>query len=188
SREHGPSAGVVVADAALRRGISGEQLQAVIAQQRSWPGAARARRVLALCDGRSESPLESLSRLRMIDSGLPAPTLQAEIGDLRGTFIARVDFYWDGYGIVGEADGAAKYTELRVLLAEQRRQNLLSEMGLVVVRWGWSDLAAFDVVADRFRRATARGLAPSSRARGWSVLSDLCPTRPWPNSSSRSQR
>jgi hypothetical protein len=67
-----------------------------------------ARRVVAFADARAESPLESISRLRMREHGVPAPEPQVEIW-IDGRFAGRVDFYWDEYGVIGEADGWGKY-------------------------------------------------------------------------------
>ena len=55
-------------------------------------GIAVARRVVAFLDGRSESPGESPSRVRMHQAGMPAPTLRKEIRTPDGQFVARVDF------------------------------------------------------------------------------------------------
>lgn len=63
---------------------------------------------MCLTDGRSESPLESLSRVRMFQLGLPMPELQVTFYNGSG-FIGRVDFFWPELGIIGEADGRIKF-------------------------------------------------------------------------------
>ncbi len=172
AREDGVSSAVVAADAAVRLGaLDLNELDEIVRQQRRWPAVARARRALASIDGRAESPLESLSRLHLLRCGVPAPVLQQEIGDEYGSFVGRVDFYWDEFGLVGEADGAAKY-DLPAVIAEKQRQSRLLELGLVVVRWTWADLSAFDDVERRLRAALRRGLRRGDRRRGWTLLAD----------------
>jgi hypothetical protein len=140
------AAGVVSFDAALHAGMTtGLAVRAVIDGCRTWPYITRARNVMELADPLAESPLESVSRLVFLRLGLPRPRLQAVVRDRRGAHLGRCDFYWDEYGVVGEADGRAKYTDREVLTAEKLRQEALEEVGLVTVRWGWDDT--------RFRRA-----------------------------------
>ena len=88
----GLRAGAVAADAALPRGLSREDLTTALAAARLGRGRRGAARVVALADGRSESPGESWTRLVMAEVGLPTPELQALIADETGTVVARVDF------------------------------------------------------------------------------------------------
>lgn len=169
ARECGSDAGVVAADAALRaRLVTPAQLGAQVSRCARWPGIASARRAVALADPLSESPLESLSRLRIAAAGLPTPELQVEIGDDLGTFVGRLDFYWPEYGVAGEADGNLKYTDRSVLVDERRRQRRLESLGLVVVRWEWADLRRFAGVTRELKAAFQRGVRPGGRR--WSVL------------------
>lgn len=171
AREHGVDAGVSAADAALHRGlIASEDLRRAFEVCARWPGRVAARSTVALCDGRAESPLESVSRLRIRATALPTPVLQAELGNHWGRFLARSDFYWPEFGVVGEADGTIKYDRRAALVAERRRQAALEDLGLVVVRWEWADLNRFDVVVRRLRAAFARGIGAGAGQR-WSVLS-----------------
>ncbi|MCU1659510.1 MAG: Uncharacterized protein JWO57_4166, partial [Pseudonocardiales bacterium] len=173
AREHGLDAGVAAADAALHQGlVTAGDLARALAECAGWPGSAAAGRTAALCDGLAESALESLSRLRIGVAGLPPPVLQAELGDEFGRFVARTDFYWPQFGVVGEADGIVKYDGRDALLAERRRQAALEQLGLVVVRWEWRDLSRFDPVAGRLRAAFGRGTprAAAGERQRWSVL------------------
>lgn len=170
AREHGLDAGLAAADAAVHRGLAVcEDLATVLSFCAGWPGVPAARRVTELVDGRAESPLESLSRLRMHSTGVPAPDLQVEIGGEIGNFIARVDFYWPEFGVVGEADGNLKYQSRTDLIEERRRQRRLETLGLIAVRWEWADLARFARVARELERAFGRGIRPGG-GRRWSVL------------------
>jgi hypothetical protein len=171
AREQGLTAGVVAADYALRHGlVDASALATSYELCARWPGRKAARMTLLLADARSESVLESLSRLRMLAHGLPVPALQIDICDEHGRFLGRSDFYWEEFGVVGEADGNAKYAAgAPVITAEKTRHTEFEETGLIVVRWGWSDLFAFDAVARRLRTAFQRGAGKGSALRRWGV-------------------
>jgi hypothetical protein len=174
ARAASTAAAVVCLDSALhQRALVPEEIDQVLLRCWNWPGIKRASRAVDLCDPRSESPLESVSRLVLRWLGLPAPALQSEIHDAKGRFIGRLDFYWNEFGVAGEADGAGKY-ELgpTTLLEEKRRQERLENLGLIVVRWGWADLTTRpSELRDRLRDAFSRGSLSdrSPLCRAWSV-------------------
>ena len=168
AREAGARAGVVTADAALRPGFAAtddHELRAVLNDCAGWPGLQAARDCVDLADPRSESPLESLSRVDL-RGRVPKPELQASICDGNGRFLGRPDFLWEELGVAGEADGLSKYTESSVLRAEKQRQELLEGSGLVVVRWGMSSLSHLDELQARLELAFLRS-ASSQLPRRW---------------------
>lgn len=67
--------GVVVADAGLHRGVTAGELEQVRDSCRQSPGSRAAAVALGRARRGSESPLESLGRLRLVDGGLPEPEL-----------------------------------------------------------------------------------------------------------------
>lgn len=148
--------GVSAADGALRlRRCTREQMLAVTADCAGWPGVRRARSVAEFADPLAANPLESISRVAFHDHGLPRPLLQAEVLSLD-----IVDFLWDAFGVVGEADGLGKYVDIEVVRREKHRQERLEQDGLVVVRWTWRDVY--------FRPdAVAHRAADALRRRGW---------------------
>lgn len=81
----------------------------------------------------SESPLESVTRGRLIEAGLPTPQLQVWIPGTR----ARVDMLYRESRLVIEADGLGKYCTPEVLRAEKRRQVALERTGHGVIRVLW---------------------------------------------------
>jgi very-short-patch-repair endonuclease len=89
--------------------------------------------------------------------GLPAPQLQVSLGD--ASRVGIVDFYWEEFGVVGEADGLMKYDEQpEALRAEKLRQEALESLGFIVVRWTWDDIwRRPDWVEARLRRAFKQG-------------------------------
>jgi hypothetical protein len=163
TREAGLDAGVVAADAALHQALcTTADLESVYATCKGRAGLPSGRQLLDLVDGRSESPLESISRLAM-RSLRPPPRPQVTLYSPAGNFLARVDFYWDGLGVVGEADGQQKYSDGE-LWSEKLRQDRLTDHGLVVCRWGWSVARQPGVL--RYRLEQAFGRAAALRAAG----------------------
>ena len=182
---HRPMATMVAAaDYALHENLTTlAELHAVLDRCRLWPGAARAARALRRVDGRAESPLESVSRLVLAWVGLPPPRPQQRIRNERGVIIARTDFYWDEFGVVGEADGKAKLhiaeddeqAAARIDGAWDRHSDL-EDLGLVVVRWGWHQAVRTPRQLEaRVRRGFARAdrLAALGLPRRWSLAPDL---------------
>lgn len=142
---------VSVCDNALHLGLTVRD--ALLAEWDRLPKGYRGRHMaqlaIYLADGRAESPLESLSRVRMFQVGLPKPELQVRFEDAGG-FVGRTDFHWKHLGLIGECDGALKYalpeddsdrSPVDVLLDEKAREQRLRRLPEVadVVRWGWND-------------------------------------------------
>lgn len=153
---------VVVADAALRAGTTRADLEACLKSMRRWPGVARARQAVAFADGRSESPLESISRADFHELQLPPPEPQVEVW-LGDRFIGRVDFLWRETNTIGEADGVKKFGETdeqraRAFGASKQRQEWLEDVGFEVARWGWPEAWRPEGALDaRLGRAFRRG-------------------------------
>lgn len=153
---------VAAGDAALHRGIvTASEIVDALASARWHKGIAAAWRALRLVDGRSESAGETLLRLALRGLGLPAPALQAEMRDEQGRFVARVDLAFLRYGVLVEFDGRVKYQKLLkpgqsvtdVVLEEKRREELLTELGWLVIRVTWTDLRDPARLAQRILRA-----------------------------------
>ena len=151
-------AGVVVADSALHDNRTTKQeLQAVIDSCRRWPGLQRATDVVAFADSLAESPLESIARVAFRDCGLPPPQLQAQLG-ADGRVIARVDFYWERFRTIAEADGEMKYDNRFEATYQLRRDADLRDAGFEVVHFGWRDICDTPgQVAASIRAAFRRG-------------------------------
>lgn len=158
--------GLVSVDAVLARGFAHpEELAARQPYFAKWPGAQRLQLVCRLADGRSESPGESRSRYLFWSRGLPAPQLQFEIFGSTGLLIARTDFAWPEYGVLGEFDGKVKYERLLrpgqgagdVVFEEKQREDRIREAtGWTVLRLVWADLNQPDATARRFARYLGR--------------------------------
>jgi hypothetical protein len=100
--------GVVLADSTLRLGrVSMRQLREVLCDCSGWPGTRSAQDVVAFADRKSGSVLESVSRVVFREQGIPAPKTQVAIGDEWEQY-GEVDFLWEDFNLIGEADGLAK--------------------------------------------------------------------------------
>ena len=148
---------VTTADAALRRtdhpqaGVPRTFLtkQALFDQLDALPmrhGSGRARRAIEFSNGLADRPGESLSRLNIHLAGLPAPELQAVLYGASGRRYV-VDFWWSCCKLIGEFDGAFKYsdpefmqgrTQHQVLLDEKKREDDLRAAGYRFSRWDMS--------------------------------------------------
>lgn len=103
----------------------------------------------------AQTPLESISRYRLLMLGLPDPELQVRFDDREG-LVGYVDMWWPTLGVIGEADGLIKYTDRKTLIAEKHREDRLRRLGFIVVRWTWREIMETpDVVAQRIWDAAA---------------------------------
>jgi hypothetical protein len=182
-RSQSTTTAVVALDAALHlQATTHDELDAVIRRCGSWPRIRRAMTAVRLADARAESPLESVSRLVIQRLRIPAPILQPAICSRAGSFIGRVDFYWDEYGVVGEADGFGKYDlSPTSLLDEKRRQELLEDRAVVVTRWWWDVVRRPGELRRRLHKAFERGATRtrSGLPREWSVRSPVSGHQRW---------
>lgn len=167
---------LALADAALRRGdVTHDGLRAALSRAAGTRGVERARAVLAVADGRRETAFESWSACAFHEHGLPQPLWQATVLDHEGVFIGRVDALWE-HGLVGEADGRAKYRLVALerrgvvdaeglaaaLDDERRRERELRQAGAAIIRWEPRDV--LDAVrtrrlAEHVRRQQAETMA-----------------------------
>lgn len=150
------AAGVVVADAALRRAappapvvpaacITHEDLLQELGAIPIRQGSARALKTIEFADGRADRPGESISRVNMHLAGISPPQLQVRLYGASGR-LYYVDFWWEGCSMIGEFDGQDKYsnpeflrgrTPQQALLDEKYREDDLRAAGRGMSRWGW---------------------------------------------------
>ncbi|MTD14232.1 hypothetical protein GIS00_09765 [Nakamurella sp. YIM 132087] len=145
ARHHGPTAGLIVADAALAIGGQRSSMGLLVEQMVAYPGIATAQWVAEHADPRTESPLETLGRMAFLSAGRPPPlsNVWIRVGSRR----FRVDHLLPDQRIVLEADGALKYDNrpdaAKVVTEQVERERLLRSAGLTVVRYtagmAWHD-------------------------------------------------
>lgn len=150
----------VVGDAALRAGMTREQLRQTLDEVGAWADLGRARIAIPFLDGRSESALESLSRVIMHEYELPPPEPQKLVQGASGKWY-RVDFYWEQFRLIGEADGKIKYQGVlddgpspeAAAWQEKLREDDLRDADHPFVRWNYGQmLGQTDKTIARIRR------------------------------------
>ncbi|HEU5223811.1 MAG TPA: hypothetical protein VFU07_09060 [Candidatus Lumbricidophila sp.] len=130
-------------------------------------GRRRAEAAIGFADGRSDSPGESLSRVRIFQFGFEVPELQVRFRAVNAGRDAVVDFFWRGIQKVGEFDGRAKYlrgqrageSEADVVWREKLREDALRTVVNSVNRWTWADA----ISPETFRRKLTEFGVPRAR-------------------------
>lgn len=180
ARTSGFMEGVVAADSALRSHVVVKVEFAIILEEcGQWPGVVRARQVLGFADGRAESALESVARVRFAEFGLRPPDLQVNIRGKQG-FIGRVDFCWHEYGTIAEADGAMKYEDQgrERARAQLARDEKFHDEGWGTFHFTWREIFHEPAPAiDRLRRVFTRN---TPRPRSGAHAKPPMPTRSAP--------
>jgi len=93
---------------------------------------------------------------------VPKPTLQTKLLSNFGAYLGRVDFYWEEFGVVGEADGRLKYEsgeellDTQALWKEKQQADRMGDFGAVVVRWGWLEARQPHLLDQKLQRAFSR--------------------------------
>ncbi|WP_143556795.1 hypothetical protein [Sanguibacter antarcticus] len=171
ARSSSAVSGLVVADAALRRGVDPDSLRARLQDLGPARGVRIARAVIDLADGGAESPWESATRLVLVGAGLPRPSTQVRVVTRLGAF--RTDLGWEDWKVAVEFDGLVKYTTLaagdpgRVIFEEKRRHDAIVEAGWRVVRATREDVQPSNSLRERVQRLLPVGAQ--------------CPLRPAPH-------
>ncbi len=147
-------------DAALRSGTcTRADLWRAALDQAGRRGIVAVRNLIALADGRAESPMESEARLVMLDGGLPVPELQYEVIDGNGK-LRRLDFAWPHQKVAVEYDSLDWHGNPDALSQDRRRTAALMKVGWTVIG------IVFEDVRERRGELVARinGQLSSARA------------------------
>jgi len=141
-------------DAALWRGATAEQIASHIEEWRHLGHRTEVIEALRRARPGAQTVLETFSRLRFIEGGLPEPILQHPFYDEEG-LIGYVDMWWPTLNVIGEADGLVKYRTRSDLITEKRREDRLRAKGPGLVRWTFEDVEEHpDRVIAAIRRAS----------------------------------
>ncbi|MBD5831613.1 type IV toxin-antitoxin system AbiEi family antitoxin domain-containing protein [Janibacter melonis] len=150
---HGPSTGLVAADAAVHAGMcTVEDLESAAGRAKGCTGIEAIMAQVRHVDGRHESVGETLTAIALRATGI-AFEPQIEIGTDRGTY--RVDFLNEELRVVVEFDGLSKYGDVDDLVAEKVREDALRRRGYLVVRVIWRELFEPGAVAGAIAQALA---------------------------------
>jgi hypothetical protein len=128
-----------------------EELTEAFAAMTPFPGSRRVAAVLDRATHLAETPLETLSRVRIEELGFPAPALQWSVMRTRSRSLAFLDFAWPEYGVWGEADGDGKYlgnsrrdddrrSSALIVRDEKARENeVRATTKWACARWDWAE-------------------------------------------------
>jgi hypothetical protein len=131
---------VVGIDAMLCAGlVTRNSLARFGAERERWPGVRQLDKVLFVCDGGAESPMESRLRLVLIAGGLPWPVTQHEVRLPDGSFVARLDLAYPRYRLGVEYEGD-HHRSRSTYQRDLRRINALQMCGWTVLRFGAADV------------------------------------------------
>jgi hypothetical protein len=136
-------------DAGARCSI--EELHQTFTAKLRFPGSRRVAAVLDRATHLAETPLETLSRVRIAELGFPEPELQRSVRRSGSGSLAFLDFAWPEHGVWGEADGDGKYLgnakrngDLRstaeIVRDEKMRENeVRAATNWACARWDWAE-------------------------------------------------
>ncbi|MEW2377031.1 type IV toxin-antitoxin system AbiEi family antitoxin domain-containing protein [Micromonospora sp. NPDC047812] len=145
---------VCVLDSALnRRVVTESDLARIPALLVGRRGAVAARRHLAEADGRAQSPLETRTRLRCVDGGVPPDVLQLEVRDRDGCLLGIGDLGWRAARVIAEADGQAPHRTPQAVFEDRTRQNRLVNAGWRILRFTWADTLRPDYIPHTVKAA-----------------------------------
>lgn len=130
-----PHMGLACLDALAAKGtIDPERLLVEVERWRGRRHVDRARRLISLCEPKTESFGESWVRLRVVDAGFPRPEPQIWIVDDDGVAIYRLDMGWRERRIGLEYDGEEFHGAVEDAKADEvRRDDLASRFGWDVI-------------------------------------------------------
>jgi hypothetical protein len=102
-----PEKALAAIDMSLRHGLTTrfELAQMQLPRMKGYRGIQLVRDALVIASDRAESPRESEMRYYWLESGLPSPTVNPEVYDLRGQFMGRIDLLDDESGYGAEYNG-----------------------------------------------------------------------------------
>jgi hypothetical protein len=128
-----------------------EELRQAFAAMMPFPGSRRVAAALERATHLAETPLETLSRVRIEELGFPPPELQRTVMRPRSRSLAFLDFAWPEYGVWGEADGDGKYlgnsrrngdrrSAAMIVRDEKARENeVRAATRWACARWDWAE-------------------------------------------------
>lgn len=128
---------LAIADTAVRVRMITKPVLIEAAAKLRGAGSRQARRVAALCDERSHSPLESALRALLIEAGLTFFEPQYKARSASGAVLAKVDLGDAVTGVLLEADSFLFHGHRGQLEWDARRYNVLVAHGYLVLRFAY---------------------------------------------------
>lgn len=118
---------IATLDSALQHGVSRDLLLDEVVRHTGKRGVRQARELIQLADARAESPMESRTRLRCIDAGLPHPVPQFNIRVAGRLY--RLDLAWPQFRIGLEYESGEWHTGSAATSRDNARHNALTNLG-----------------------------------------------------------
>jgi hypothetical protein len=147
---------LAIADTAVRVRMVTKPVLIKAAAGLRGAGSRQARRIAALCDERSHSPLESALRALLIEAGLIFFEPQYAARAANGKVLAKVDLGDPVTGVLLEADSFLFHGHRGQLEWDARRYNALVAHGFLVLRFAYEHvLGDKDWVVDTVKRTLA---------------------------------
>ncbi|MCP1412947.1 endonuclease domain-containing protein [Paenarthrobacter sp. A20] len=142
-----------------------EAIQEVINRRPKVKGIRMAREILPLLRTGVDSPQESRLRLKIVDAGLPEPTVTQPVYDDHGRYISTPDLQYKGYKIAMEYEGDHHRADPVQWGKDIERDDRLRALGWIVLKFSEVQMKGGWVNAERKVRdaLTSRGWrGPSS--------------------------
>ena len=114
-------------DAAIRARVQPAALAAELTRHTYRSGHRQAAELIPLADGRAESPMESRTRMRCLDAGLPRPVPQCKVWV--GGRLYRLDLGWPEYRIGLDYESGDWHTGAAAASRDNPRHNGLTDIG-----------------------------------------------------------
>jgi very-short-patch-repair endonuclease len=134
----GPVEGLVVADALSHVGLVDiEELSAYFASKRRLRNLRRGGAMVPHIEPKTESPMETRMRWRMVSRGLPRPEAQIEVYDEQARRMRRLDLGYRVQRTGVEYDGSLHWEQRR---EDDRRRDALRAVGWEVLVFSWADV------------------------------------------------
>ena len=147
--------GLVVADSLAHLDlVEVAEVRAYFASKRRLRNLRIGERLVDLIEPLSESPMETRTRVRLIDAGLPRPQSQYEVFTALGRFVGRLDLAYPEVRLGVEYDGAEHWKQRR---EDDRRRAAIRACGWEVLVYSADDVfktpwAMCAEVRDQLRR------------------------------------
>ena len=134
----------VCGDALLRRKsplTTVEDMERAVRECVDRPGVPVLRTAMSRVRANTDSPMETVLRLALVDAGLPEPLVNYEIVDADGRVVAHGDLVYPDARVVVEYDGDHHRTEDRQYFIDVDRLWRIQSLGWTVVRVNRTHLA-----------------------------------------------
>jgi len=119
--------------------VTRDEMEAVLVRLARAPGIRRAAAWVRLAEPASGSPLETASRLALLDAGLPPPELQVRVVRADGR-VAYLDLAYRQARVGLEMDGRSEHGMELAVLDDRDRENQVVAREWTVYRFSWNDV------------------------------------------------